>query len=73
MRSNYPLIFLAIQSNGNLPEVTVKSFVIPSYGAGQEGPNYFDRNSSYIGFIILAINDQQRWYTDSKTLFRYLF
>ena len=68
--SNY---ISAIQSSGNLPEVTVKSFVMPSYGAGQEGPNYFDRNCSYIGFIILAINHQQRWYTDSQTPFRYLF
>ena len=61
---------LAIKRNGNLPEVTVNGFYTPSYGAGRPGRTSFNPNKSYMGFIILAINHQTKWYTDPNTPFR---
>jgi len=63
-------LLLAIKRNGNLPEVTINGFYMPSYGAGRSGPTYFNPNKSYMGFIILAINHKTKWYTDPNSPFR---
>ena len=60
----------AIERNGVLPEISVDGFYLPNYGAGKASPQAFDPNKNYMGFIIMAIYDQNKaeWYTDhSKT------
>lgn len=42
---------------------------MPQYGAGRKGPNYFDPNKNYVGFVIMAVF-KNRWYTNSNDPFR---
>jgi len=58
-----------LQKNGALPSVTVEGFYVPNYGAGKVGPQQFDPNKNYIGFIIMAIYGNGRWYIDHSRPF----
>merc|ERR1712235_75138 len=48
---------------------TVEGFYVPNYGAGKVGPQQFDPNKNYIGFIIMAIYGNGRWYIDHSRPF----
>jgi len=52
-----------------LPPITVKSFFMPMYGAGREGPHYFDPSKNYMGIIIMAIHSKGKWYTEHSKPF----
>ena len=55
-------------TNGALPPITVGGFYLPNYGGGKAGPQAFDPNKNYMGFVIMAVHANGQWYTDhSKT------
>ena len=51
---------LALPANGDVPEITLTGWYVAPYLPS------FDPNRNYIGAVILAVHDGNRWYHDGR-------
>ena len=58
--TNHKLTFLALPANGDVPEITLTGWYVAPYLRS------FDPNKNYIGAVILAVHDGNRWYHDGR-------
>ena len=54
------------EANSPVPEVRLKSFYLPKYGAGRS----FNMNKNYLGLVIMAIQKDGEWFADHDKPFR---
>ena len=52
-----------------MPEVRLKGFYIPKYGAGR----FFDMRKNYLGLVIMAVQKDGEWFADHDKPFRLLY
>jgi len=50
-----------LPANGDVPEITLTGFYVAPYLP------YFNPNKNYIGAVILAVHDGNRWYHDGRS------
>ena len=43
---------------------------MPRYGGSIYGPQSFDPNKNYMGFVIMAVHAKGQWYTDHSKTFQ---
>ena len=67
MRLN-TILLLVFYGNDPVPEVRLKGFYMPKYGAGR----FFDKGKNYLGLVIMAVQKDGEWYADHDKPFRLL-
>jgi len=57
---------IIFHGNDPVPEVRLKGFYMPKYGAGR----FFDKGKNYLGLVIMAVQKDEEWYADHDKPFR---